>query len=79
MSAIDLLIVFAVAICLLVSFLFSGSETALTTSSRAAMMRLDTHQIYFFAGRRYLRYSKVDDGPDVERWIDKHWMPFPRG
>jgi Mg2+/Co2+ transporter CorB len=43
MSAIDLLIVFAVAICLLVSFLFSGSETALTTSSRAAMMRLDKH------------------------------------
>ena len=43
MSALDLLIVFAVAICLLVSFLFSGSETALTTSSRAAMMRLDKH------------------------------------
>jgi len=36
MSALDLLIVFAVAMCLLVSFLFSGSETALTTSSRAA-------------------------------------------
>jgi Mg2+/Co2+ transporter CorB len=43
MSALDLLIVFAIAICLLVSFLFSGSETALTTSSRAAMMRLDNH------------------------------------
>jgi Mg2+/Co2+ transporter CorB len=41
MSTVDLLIVFAVGICLVVSFLFSGSETALTTSSRAAMLRLE--------------------------------------
>ena len=41
MSTLDLLVVFSVAVCLLVSFLFSGSETALTASSRAAMMRLD--------------------------------------
>jgi Mg2+/Co2+ transporter CorB len=31
----------AVLICLLLSFFFSGSETALTASSRAAMMRLE--------------------------------------
>jgi Mg2+/Co2+ transporter CorB len=41
MSTLDLLIVFAVGICLVVSFMFSGSETALTTSSRAAMLRLE--------------------------------------
>ena len=34
------MLTFAVA-CLVISFLFSGSETALTTSSRAAMLRLD--------------------------------------
>lgn len=41
MSTLDLLIVFAVGICLVLSFLFSGSETALTASSRAAMLRLE--------------------------------------
>jgi hypothetical protein len=44
-------------------------------------MRLDTNQIYFFRGHRYLRYSNVSEGPDsgYPKWIDKHWMPFPRG
>ncbi|MGD0026240.1 MAG: HlyC/CorC family transporter, partial [Xanthobacteraceae bacterium] len=37
----DWLTVAAVVICLLVSAFFSGSETALTASSRAAMMRLE--------------------------------------
>ncbi|HVG52478.1 MAG TPA: HlyC/CorC family transporter [Xanthobacteraceae bacterium] len=41
MSTIDLLVVFAVGIFLVISFVFSGSETALTTSSRAAMLRLE--------------------------------------
>lgn len=41
MTTADLFVIFAVFICLLVSFLFSGSETALTASSRAAMMRLE--------------------------------------
>ncbi|HEY4775769.1 MAG TPA: HlyC/CorC family transporter [Xanthobacteraceae bacterium] len=41
MTASDLFIIFAILICLLVSFLFSGSETALTASSRAAMLRLE--------------------------------------
>jgi Mg2+/Co2+ transporter CorB len=41
MTTPDLIIIAAVLICLFVSFLFSGSETALTASSRAAMMRLE--------------------------------------
>ena len=41
MTIIDWLTVAAILICLLVSAFFSGSETALTASSRAAMMRLE--------------------------------------
>ena len=41
MTTIDWLTVTAIFICLLVSAFFSGSETALTASSRAAMMRLE--------------------------------------
>ncbi len=41
MSIYDWLTVAAVVICLLISAFFSASETALTASSRAAMMRLE--------------------------------------
>ena len=41
MSIIDWLTVLAVVICLVISAFFSASETALTASSRAAMMRLE--------------------------------------
>ncbi len=41
MTLLDWLTVAAVFICLLVSSFFSASETALTASSRAAMMRLE--------------------------------------
>ena len=41
MTIYDWLTVAAVVICLLVSAFFSASETALTASSRAAMMRLE--------------------------------------
>jgi Mg2+/Co2+ transporter CorB len=41
MTIIDWLTVAAIVICLLVSAFFSASETALTASSRAAMMRLE--------------------------------------
>jgi Mg2+/Co2+ transporter CorB len=41
MTGIDWLTVAAIAICLLVSAFFSASETALTASSRAAMLRLE--------------------------------------
>jgi Mg2+/Co2+ transporter CorB len=41
MTIIDWLTVAAILLCLLVSAFFSGSETALTASSRAAMMRLE--------------------------------------
>jgi Mg2+/Co2+ transporter CorB len=41
MTSLDWLTVAAVLVCLLVSAFFSGSETALTASSRAAMLRLE--------------------------------------
>src|ERR1700685_3944424 len=41
MNIFDWLDVLAVAVCLAVSAFFSASETALTVSSRAAMMRLE--------------------------------------
>ena len=41
MNIFDWLTVLAVVVCLLVSAFFSASETALTASSRAAMMRLE--------------------------------------
>jgi len=41
MSIIDWLTVLAVVICLVISAFFSASETALTASSRAAMLRLE--------------------------------------
>ncbi len=41
MSIYDWLTVLAVVVCLLISAFFSASETALTASSRAAMMRLE--------------------------------------
>src|SRR4051794_1345553 len=37
----DLLALGAIMLCLLISFFFSGSETALTASSRARMLRLE--------------------------------------
>src|ERR1700684_1440891 len=41
MNSIDWLTVAAIVLCLVVSAFFSASETALTASSRAAMMRLE--------------------------------------
>src|ERR1700733_6246039 len=41
MNIFDWLDVLAVAVCLLVSAFYSASETALTASSRAAMLRLE--------------------------------------
>jgi Mg2+/Co2+ transporter CorB len=41
MSLIDWLTIFAVVVCLVISAFFSASETALSASSRAAMMRLE--------------------------------------
>ena len=43
MSIYDWLTVAAVVICLLISAFYSGSETALTASSRAGMLRLEKH------------------------------------
>jgi len=43
MTIYDWLTLLAVVICLLVSAFYSASETALTASSRAAMMRLEKH------------------------------------
>jgi Mg2+/Co2+ transporter CorB len=43
MSPDDLFHLIAIILCLALSFFFSGSETALTASSRARMMRLEKH------------------------------------
>jgi Mg2+/Co2+ transporter CorB len=43
MSLEDWLTLFAVLVCLLLSFFFAGSETALIASSRARMLRLEKH------------------------------------
>jgi len=43
MSIVDWLTVLAVVLCLLISAFYSASETALSASSRAAMMRLEKH------------------------------------
>jgi Mg2+/Co2+ transporter CorB len=40
MTFVDWLAIAIIAVCLLLSFFFSGSETALTASSRAAILRL---------------------------------------
>jgi hypothetical protein len=44
-------------------------------------MRLDTGQIYFIRGRRFIQMTSVSDGPDggYPTWIDRRWMQFPRG
>ncbi|HVY58279.1 MAG TPA: CNNM domain-containing protein, partial [Xanthobacteraceae bacterium] len=41
MNAHDWFTLIAVLFCLVLSFFFSGSETALTASSRATMLRLE--------------------------------------
>ena len=43
MTAYDWLALLIVFVCLLLSAFFSGSETALTASSRATMLRLEKH------------------------------------
>jgi hypothetical protein len=60
---------------------WNGLPNAFQQKIDAALMRLDTNQIYMFSGRRYVRYSNVSDGidPGYPNWIDKNWMPFPRG
>lgn len=42
MTPEDWMAIVAIGICLLLSFFFSGSETALTASSRASLMRLES-------------------------------------
>jgi hypothetical protein len=56
-----------------------GLPSEFTTGLDAALMRRDTSQIYFFRGRKYVRYSNVPEGidPGYPNWIDKNWMPFP--
>src|SRR5882757_3445139 len=41
MTTLDWLSIFAIVVCLMLSFFFAGSETALMAFSRARMLRLD--------------------------------------
>ncbi|MBL8398255.1 MAG: hypothetical protein JNL84_08955 [Candidatus Accumulibacter sp.] len=56
-----------------------GLPSAFNDGIDAALMRWDTHQIYFFRNRQYVRYTNVGNGidPGYPKWIDKNWMPFP--
>lgn len=56
-----------------------GLPNTFTSGIDAALMRSDTNQIYFFRGRKYVRYSNVAEGidPGYPKWINKNWMPFP--
>ncbi|WNM62496.1 hemopexin repeat-containing protein [Candidatus Nitrospira neomarina] len=57
-----------------------GLPTSFTSGIDTALMRFDSHQIYFFKAGRYVRYSNVSNGidPTYPRWINLNWMPFPR-
>jgi hypothetical protein len=45
-----------------------------------ALMREDNHKIYFFKGRRYVRYSDADNTMDAgyPAYINTNWLPFPK-
>jgi len=59
---------------------WNGLPASFTSGIDAALMREDNHKIYFFKGRRYVRYSdagnSMDDGYPAN--INIHWMPFPK-
>jgi len=56
-----------------------GLPDSFASAIDTALMRMDNHKIYFFKGRKYVRYTKVSDGidPGYPKWIDGNWMPFP--
>lgn len=56
-----------------------GLPSGFTSGLDAALMRWDNHKIYLFRDRKYVRYTKVEDGidPGYPNWINKNWMPFP--
>jgi hypothetical protein len=41
----------------------------------------DAGLMYMFRDRKYVRFTNVASGVDAgyPKWIDKNWMPFPRG
>jgi hypothetical protein len=58
---------------------WNGLPASFTSGIDAALMREDNHRIYFFKGRRYVRYSDADNTMDAgyPKWINIHWIPFP--
>jgi hypothetical protein len=57
-----------------------GLPSSFNEGIDAALLRRDNKKIYFFKGRRYVRYSSVPQGvdPGYPAWINGNWMPFPR-
>ena len=55
MTTLDWLSILAVTLCLLLSFVFAGSETALMAFSRARMLRLEKTHL----GNLRLRIARV--------------------
>jgi hypothetical protein len=56
-----------------------GLPASFQSGIDAALMRLDNHKLYFFKGRRYVRFSDVDAGvdPGYPADINGRWLPFP--
>jgi hemopexin len=59
---------------------WKGVPDEFKASMDAALQRWDNGSIYFFRGRRYVRFSDVEAGMDKNypRDIAGVWMPFPR-
>jgi hypothetical protein len=58
---------------------WNGLPGGFSSGVDAALMRWDTHKIYFFRDHTYVRYSDAENGIDegYPKWINKSWMPFP--
>ena len=59
---------------------WNGLPASFTSGIDAALMREDNHKIYFFKGRKYVRYSDVDNTMDAgyPAYINTNWLPFPK-
>ncbi|MEO5681795.1 MAG: hemopexin repeat-containing protein [Chitinophagaceae bacterium] len=59
---------------------WNGLPASYATGIDAVLMRWDNHKIYFFKGKRYVRYddagAMVD--PGYPTTINGNWFPFPR-
>ena len=59
---------------------WNGLPASFHSGIDAVLMRHDNDKIYFFKGKRYVRYSDPDNTADANypRHINKNWLPFPQ-